>query len=178
MALITRVSRLFRADVNAVLDRIEEPASLLRQAVLDMEEALARDEERARRLAEAEREQSLRVAELERALGELAEPLELAFGSGREDLARTLIRRRLESEQLQRLAAERQARLARTLAEGKDRLAANRERLAQLRQRVEAIVGEAAAGRNEERAMALIPAVREEDVELAFLREKARRAAS
>jgi phage shock protein A len=36
MALITRVSRLFRADVNAVLDRIEEPASLLRQAVLDM----------------------------------------------------------------------------------------------------------------------------------------------
>jgi hypothetical protein len=84
----------------------------------------------------------------------------------------------LESEQLQRLAAERQARLARTLAEGKDRLAANRERLAQLRQRVEAIVGEAAAGRNEERAMALIPAVREEDVELAFLREKARRAAS
>lgn len=178
MALITRVSRLFRADVNAVLDRIEEPASLLRQAVLDMEEALARDEERVRRLAEAQREQSLRVAEFERALDELAEPLELAFGSGREDLARALIRRRLESEQLRRVAVERQARLARTLAERNDRLAANRGRLAQLRQRAEAIVGEAAAERDEERGMALIPVVREEDVELAFLREKARRAAS
>jgi len=34
MALITRVSRLFRADVNAVLDHLEEPALLLHQAVL------------------------------------------------------------------------------------------------------------------------------------------------
>ena len=32
MPLINRVSRLFRADLHAVLDRIEEPDVLLRQA--------------------------------------------------------------------------------------------------------------------------------------------------
>ena len=46
MALITRVSRLFQADFHAVLDRIEEPEVLLRQAVREMEEELARDEQR------------------------------------------------------------------------------------------------------------------------------------
>ena len=46
MALITRVSRLFQADFHAVLDRIEEPDLLLRQAVREMEEELARDEQR------------------------------------------------------------------------------------------------------------------------------------
>ncbi len=40
MALITRVSRLFQADFHAVLDRIEEPEVLLRQAVREMEEEL------------------------------------------------------------------------------------------------------------------------------------------
>ena len=41
MALITRVSRLLRADVHAVLDRLEEPDVLLQQAIRDMEEVVA-----------------------------------------------------------------------------------------------------------------------------------------
>ena len=40
MALINRVTRLFKADIHAVLDQIEEPEQLLRQAVRDMEEEL------------------------------------------------------------------------------------------------------------------------------------------
>ena len=44
MALITRVARLFRADFHAVLDRVEEPDILLRQAIREMEDDLARDE--------------------------------------------------------------------------------------------------------------------------------------
>ena len=50
MALITRVSRLFRADFHAVLDRIEEPDVLLKQAVREMEEDIARDEQRGKAL--------------------------------------------------------------------------------------------------------------------------------
>ena len=43
MALITRIGRLFSADLNAVLDRIEEPDVLLKQALREMEEDLQRD---------------------------------------------------------------------------------------------------------------------------------------
>ena len=59
MALITRLTRLFRADVHAVLDRIEEPDVLLRQAVRDMEEECGRD---AQRVALLGREQELLAA--------------------------------------------------------------------------------------------------------------------
>ncbi|MGH8588771.1 MAG: PspA/IM30 family protein, partial [Gammaproteobacteria bacterium] len=48
MALITRVSRLFRSDLHAVLDRIEEPEVLLRQAIREMEAELSSDEQRIR----------------------------------------------------------------------------------------------------------------------------------
>ncbi len=50
MALINRMSRLFTADVHAVLDRLEEPDVLLKHAVREMEEELARNEQRARAL--------------------------------------------------------------------------------------------------------------------------------
>jgi len=52
MLLISRISRLFRADLHAVLDRIEEPEALLRQAIREMEELLAQDEQRSRLLQE------------------------------------------------------------------------------------------------------------------------------
>ena len=56
MALITRVSRLFQADFHAVLDRIEEPEAILRQAVREMEEELARDEQRSTMLQQEQRQ--------------------------------------------------------------------------------------------------------------------------
>ena len=42
MALITRLTRLFRADAHAVLDRMEEPDVVLAQAVREMEEDVGR----------------------------------------------------------------------------------------------------------------------------------------
>ncbi len=50
MALITRVTRLFTADMHAVLDRLEEPDVLLRQAVREMHEVLASDRQQLRAL--------------------------------------------------------------------------------------------------------------------------------
>ena len=50
MVLITRLARLFRADVHAVLDRIEEPLLLLQQAVREMEADLADNEKQLKLL--------------------------------------------------------------------------------------------------------------------------------
>jgi phage shock protein A len=177
MTLITRMSRLFRADMNAVLDRIEEPAALLHQAVREMEEALARDEQQARRLEYEQQQQESRLAEAERTRREIDGQLDLCFESDREDLARTLIRRRLEAEQLQRLAADRQADLSRTLAGLRNRLAANRQRLADVRRRAE-LVTEDPGGDCDDRWAASSVSVRDEEVEVAFLREKSRRVPS
>ena len=40
MPISNRIKRLFRADVNALLDVIEEPDAVLKQAIREMQEAL------------------------------------------------------------------------------------------------------------------------------------------
>jgi phage shock protein A len=176
MALITRMSRLFRADVNAVLDRIEEPAALLRQAVREMEEELARDEQRARLLEHEQQQLDARLAETDRALLELGEQLDTCFESGKDDLARQLIRHRLEAEQRRRLLSGRSEGLAQTRAVLRRRLEDNRHRLDAMRQKSE-LLAEDAADRREDHWSGPEITVRDADVEVAFLREKQRRAA-
>jgi phage shock protein A len=158
MALITRMSRLFRADVNAVLDRIEEPDVLLRQAIREMEEDLAHDEQRARLLEHDQLQLDARLAD-----------------SGKDDLARALIRRRLEAEQQQRLLTGRRDALAQTRAGLRRRLDDNRRRLDAMRQKADLLAVDE-ADRRDERWTGPDVGIRDEDVEVAFLREKQRRA--
>ena len=100
MALIHRVSRLFRADFNAVLDHIEEPELLLRQSIRDMEDELADCDRRIARRRQEQASLQGRCEELEARLAAMTEQLDLCFDSGKEDLARNLVRRRLETESL------------------------------------------------------------------------------
>jgi len=175
MTLIKRVSRLFRADANAVLDRIEEPGVLLRQAVREMDESLTRDEQHLRRLAHAKQLQTSRLTEVEQLLGELAGQLDTCFGSDRDDLARALIRRRLECEQLHRLATARRDGVAAELAALHARVATNRQRLAAMRQKAEALIEEDDGTPDGQWP---VPGfvVSDEDIEVALLQEKQRRA--
>ncbi|MGH8477659.1 MAG: PspA/IM30 family protein, partial [Methylococcales bacterium] len=48
MTLIDRITRLFRADIHDLLDRIEDPSIVLKQAVRDMEQELSQDEQSIR----------------------------------------------------------------------------------------------------------------------------------
>ena len=76
MALITRFTRLFTADLHALLDRLEEPDVVLKQAIREMEEELAGREQRIRRL-DLEREHLIRqLADIDRSLRALREQLE------------------------------------------------------------------------------------------------------
>jgi phage shock protein A len=100
MALITRVSRLLRADLHAVLDRVEEPEVLLKQAMREMEEVLTRDEQRIKVLPHEHRQLLTRETDVERSLDEIAGELDVCFESGKDDLACAVIRRTLEAQRL------------------------------------------------------------------------------
>jgi phage shock protein A len=180
MALVTRLSRLFRADLHAVLDRIEEPDLVLRQAVREMEEALAVDERRLRLLGHEREQLAAAATDLDRTLARIEEELDACFAAGRDELARTLIRRRLESER----ARQSVVRRIETLDGHRDTLGARieeqRTQLEAMRQKAELLAGqetaEAPGG-----GPALDPAactVRDEEVEVAFLREQQRRQGS
>lgn len=183
MTLITRVTRLFRADFHAVLDRIEEPELLLRQAIREMEDELARQEQTIRLAAHEEGEYAARQDRLDGRLREIEEEMDLCFSSGKEDLARGLVKRKLETQRLGRHLAARREALRNTLARRESALAENRAALDGLRQKAELVAVRAPAGGNRDEADVADLSDREspvtgEEVEVAFLREKQARSRS
>jgi len=175
MALLTRISRLFRADIHAVLDRVEEPGVLLRQAIREMEEAHALDEQRFKLSNHEQAQLGTRKADLERALEQIAEELDVCFTAGNDDLARTLIKRKLETRRHVRFVTGKQESLQAKLTDLATRLEDNRTRLDSMRQKAELLSEDDAPTSPEEQWSAPDFSIGEADVEVAFLREKQRR---
>ena len=170
MALINRMSRLFAADIHAVLDRIEEPDVLLKHAVREMEEELARGAQRARLLEHDAATLAERRRNAQALLKELGEQLDVCFASGNDELTRKIIKRRLETERLARHAAERCAALDAELAALRAALAEQREALDVMRQKAELLTATAPG-----EASGAEFAVSDAEVEVAYLRERQKR---
>ena len=180
MALINRVARIFRADFNAVLDQIEEPDVLLKQSIRDMEDDLLLREQR---ILDAGKECEIlqaRCDETQNELDAFAEQIDLCFAEGKEQLVRQVLRKKLEAERLlKKLAAKCDAQ-ARLLADERKVHDENVETLESLRQKAELATArhsrqEAKSAYSDIARMQRELQVGEEDVEIAFLREKATR---
>ncbi len=178
MTLITRVSRLFQADVNAVLDRIEEPVVLLRQAVREMEDELAQDEKQLKFLAHESAQLEKRKQEVDQSLQQIESELDVCFEHEKDDLARALIRRRLEAQQLRKTLGHKSESVQQSLTTLKIRVAENRTRMESMRQKAELLSEEDLPGQQQEFSTIPDVRVRDEDIEVAFLREKQARAAT
>ncbi|MBI2801588.1 MAG: PspA/IM30 family protein [Gammaproteobacteria bacterium] len=181
MALLRRLTRLFRADLHAVLDRIEEPVALLRQAVREMEDALREDEQRAKFLTHEQSELATRSAEAERMLSELETKLDLCFDADETDLARSLVKRKLELEGARVRHGNRHAGLSKQLVELQTRIANHRDRLDGMRQKLD-LLGEEEADRCEPNFAGGVGVsecvVADDEIEIAWLQEKRRRGLS
>ena len=184
MALINRISRLFKADFHAVLDHIEEPEQVLKQAIRDMEDDLATTEQRVTLCAHDQEALSVRRSELEDKLSEIDEQLDLCFESEKDDLAKNLIRKKLEAERLLKRLHAKYVANEKYLAGQRTMLDENRSTLEGLRQKAELFTQRrpAPSGGGSEfddiAWMAREMSVGDDEVEVAFLREKSRRTTS
>ena len=181
MALINRVSRLFKADINAVLDQLEEPELVLRQAIRDMEDDIAAAERRLRQLDVDRAHLAEQGVSAKRAVADATEQLDLCFEADNEVLARKFIRRQLESRQLQMQLEQRLELCDRLLEEGRTDLTDKKSRLDNLQQK--AALFEPPAMRSEHGEVSdgmgcSVARISDDDVEVAFLREKRDRGAS
>lgn len=171
MALINRMSRLFTADVHAVLDRIEEPDVLLKHSVREMEEARAHNEQRARELAHEHEVLDERQRKTDALLVQLAAELDVCFASGNDTLARKVIKRRLETERSSAHVAERRAALSKERSALDAALQEQREQLDVMRQKAELLTATSPGDDSRNAGFA----VGETEVEIAFLRERQQR---
>jgi phage shock protein A len=176
MTMIDRIARLFRADIHDLLDRIEEPAVVLRQAVRDMENELNLDEREILKLEREAERLSARLQEIDGSLGEIESQLDVCFESEKEDLARRLIRRRLEMQSLRKQLAKKGAGLDETLARRRKGFQENQSRLEEIRQKAELLAAEEPDETlHEEPRYSCESVIRDEDVEVAFLKEQQKR---
>ena len=184
MALINRISRLFKADFHAVLDQIEEPEALLKQAIRDMEDDLAATEQRIALRAHDQDALAARLSDLKATIAEIDAELDLCFASKKDELARSQIKKKLEAERLlKRLTATFDAN-RQTLDEQRASVEENTNTLESLRQKAELIAHRTPVGSDlgsdfdDVAWMARELNVSDDEIEIAYLREKSARSAS
>ena len=173
MAIITRLSRLFQADAHAVLDLLEEPEVLLRHSLREMEQAVADETAALKRLRGQQRRLAEQIAELRTAQEHTDQELDLCFANDKEELARTFVRRKLELAAALRRAEQRAKDVARRLEEQEAGHRVNQARLDGMRQKVDLVLDREAESSDRPPGQDIC----DEDVEVALLREKERRAA-
>lgn len=184
MALITRISRLFKADFHAVLDHIEEPEQMLRQAIRDMEDDLADAEQRIALCTHDQDALTARKKEIENAIAGFDSELDLCFESDKDELARGLIRKKLEAERLLKRLGSKHAANEQYLEDQRKLLDDNSATLESLRQKAELLAqrspahGDSGSEFDDIAWMAREMTVGDDEIEIAFLREKNIRSAS
>ena len=173
MALITRLSRLFEADFHAVLDRIEEPELQLRQAVREMRFVLEQNRQRLKLLQHEAVQLDKRSADKKASIEGFDQELDICLAAKKEDLARDLVRRKLAAGmQLQALHQQ-----AGDIAARRDELEREIEEQSQILDSMQQKLDLLASQEPPVGAMPFdaSPAIRNEEIEIALLREKERR---
>lgn len=176
MAIVNRISRLLQADLHAVLDSIEEPHALLKQAVREMEEELVRLEQRVKSLFNECELMVQRETDLQQSLEQIDDELNLCFESGNDDLARSLVRRKLELQKILKSSKRKREATQKQFGEAKSQLEENRTRFESMKQKAEILEEEYAAGQVGDGGgvSCLMPEldISDDEVEVALLREK------
>lgn len=179
MSLLHRITRLFKADIHGILDAIEEPDIMLKQAVREMSEEIESSEAMIKTLTKELDRAAVKKRDATAALDELDDQIGLCIAESNEPLVKSLVRKKLETGQNLKLIEKRQqslleekAALEQELAERKDKLKSIIDKLTLFTDRHDNdrnasfdATGESVGLNN----------VTQEDVELAFLKEKQKR---
>lgn len=146
MSTFTRLRYVIAANVNALIEKAEDPEKLLRALIREMEDA--GDEARlasADLLAEQQRLQRLDT-QLGEEMAQWERRAEDAVGKGRDDLARAALKARAEVEASRAAAADERQRLDLRVAQMEQDMVTLKARLAEAKTRLKALQTAAPSG--------------------------------
>ena len=93
MAILTRIFRLFKADIHGVMDQIEDQGLMLKQHLRDMEEALIQKKAQLKQMCFAKDQARQDYEKGKNESNTLEQELEVAIRKDRDDIARMLIKK-------------------------------------------------------------------------------------
>ena len=186
MTMLKRFTQLFKADVHALLDQLEEPEALLKQALREMEEEHRKTLIQVRMLEQENARNSKRRDELKDIVSGIAGQLDLCFEADNIDLARNLIRRKLENQRLIELLQIQSSKQTDELQHLNGLITEQQQKLQAIRQKAEVYVSYKDERSSAGHASVLASddciagfsagqRVSEQDIEVALLEEKKRR---
>lgn len=178
MALISRISRLFRADFNAVLDRIEEPDVLLKQALREMEEDIHSDVQQLKFLEKESVQLEYKINEIEKSIEQVNQELDICFESNEAELARSQVKRKLEIQRYEKHLRSKLNSKNTKISNFQIRIEENKSRLTVMQQKLELLIEDEPQFDGGKSFSNISEAINDDDVDMAFLREKLARSAS
>jgi phage shock protein A len=175
MALINRISRLFRADFHAVLDHIEEPDLMLKQALREMEEVILSEEQQMKQLLKDISTAEAKKQEINKSLNQYEAELDICFESNKHDLARRHIKRKLEMQRYENHLDKNIQFMKNLISELKQRLEENRSRFQSMQQKLDILTEDNMSHAKDEFRSEPGFVIHDDEVEVEFLREKQNR---
>jgi phage shock protein A len=178
MTLIARITRLCKADLHGLLDSLEEPEEVIKQAIRDMEEDIATQERQLEQLRAVWQRLEREAQQTTATMQEIASQIDICFAAENEPLARHLLRKRLEMAGRAKAITQAQDETRAQSDALATRIAMQKAQLARVVQKLRAY--ETTRPHQPWASSPCVPlqggsVVTDEEVEVAFLEEKRRR---
>lgn len=123
MGIFSRLGDIINSNLNAMLDRAEEPEKIVRLIIQEMEDTLVEVRSAAARAIAEKKELARRIEHLEAAQADWQRKAELAIEKGREDLAKGALLAKSEAAATVALMLKEMGLIDDTLAKTNDDLA-------------------------------------------------------
>lgn len=88
MGIFSRLSDIVNSNINAILDKAEDPEKIIRMVIQEMEDTLVEVRSSAAKTIADQKDIARRIGKLEKAQSDWEKKAELAISKGRDDLAK------------------------------------------------------------------------------------------
>ncbi|MGH6948248.1 MAG: phage shock protein PspA [Kiloniellales bacterium] len=140
MSIFTRFTDIVNSNINAILDRAEDPEKIIRLIVQEMEDTLVEVRTNAARSIAERKEIGRKLERLRAALGEWERRAELALGKGREDLAKAALVEKAKLAETVKLLEQEVVQVEEAIAQGDADIAKLQAKLSEAKAKQKAIL--------------------------------------
>lgn len=139
MGIFSRLADIINSNLNAILDRAEEPEKIIRLVIQEMEDTLVEVRSTAAKTIAEKKEINRRLARLQEAQESWEDKAELALTKGREDLAKGALLEKAKLAETAQALQEELDELEAMLRQGEDDIAKLESKLREAKAKQQAL---------------------------------------